>query len=93
MTDRSIETSAQAATTTDADASEGLGLAQPAEHGDHLVAGSSGEAGDTPVPAHDERNADSAASVAGAADADAPTEGARSVQETHAATTAQVDTD
>jgi hypothetical protein len=87
MTDKSIETSAAAATSTDADPSEGLGLAQPAAHGDHLVAGGPGETGDVPVRGRDERVPDTAE------DADAVTEGARSVQEGHAAAADRARTD
>jgi hypothetical protein len=86
MTDRSVETSAAAATGADADPSEGMGLAQPAAHGDNLVAGTPGEAGDGPVPARDERPG------TGDAEADAPTEGARSVQAGYSAATEQGDT-
>ncbi|NHC45636.1 hypothetical protein [Motilibacter aurantiacus] len=71
MTDRTVETSAEAATTSDADPGEGMGLATPAAR----AQGGAGDAGDMRVQG-DERAAatDPAAEIA-----EGDTEGERSV--------------
>jgi hypothetical protein len=72
MTDRTIETSAEAATTSDADPGEGLGLATPAAHSQ----GGAGDAGDMRVPDDDRATATDPASEI----ADGDTEGERSIR-------------
>ncbi|NHC12386.1 hypothetical protein [Motilibacter deserti] len=71
MTDRTVETSAEAATTSDADPGEGAGLATPAAR----TQGGAGDAGDMRVQGDERASAtDPSAEVA-----EGDTEGERSI--------------
>lgn len=72
MTDRTIETSADAATSSDADPGEGMGLATPAAR----TQGGAGDAGDMRVPGDERASATDPASEI----AEGDSEGERSVR-------------
>jgi hypothetical protein len=79
MSEQRIETGAEAATSTDADPGDGLGLASPESSADPLDPSGPRPPGGDPDVAR--ARADQPAAAAGAATGSADTEGARSLQE------------